>query len=248
MAVVANAFAPWGSFADPSLPRILRLLTSKAMPDRFKFMLKYWFDIRVGPSTLPAPSPLVHEQPLWSNQFLPIGITQAQHVYILMLAATPIETLSTKTQRLIHAVTAKCRGRDLGPHVIPNDTWLGWLATTVDAFTCGPVPSPTPKLPWLVQLHKATKDALPDAILPKYADFVYQVMLRAVKFRAHLHWLDRADQACLFCPAHETYRHFLVLDCDFIKDVWSTLHAVTVPLGVTLPTTLSGYLYSTPKT
>ncbi|KDO22627.1 hypothetical protein SPRG_21109 [Saprolegnia parasitica CBS 223.65] len=88
---------------------------------------------------------------------------------------------------------------------------------------------------------------LPDAILPKYADFVYQVMLRAVKFRAHLHWLDRADQACLFCPAHETYRHFLV-DCDFIKDVWSTLHAVTVPLGVTLPTTLSGYLYSTPKT
>ncbi|KDO32046.1 hypothetical protein SPRG_03264 [Saprolegnia parasitica CBS 223.65] len=28
----------------------------------------------------------------------------------------------------------------------------------------------------------------------------------------------------------------------------STLHAVTVPLGVTLPKTLSGYLYSTPKT
>ncbi|KDO35227.1 hypothetical protein SPRG_22048, partial [Saprolegnia parasitica CBS 223.65] len=172
-------------------------------------------------------------------------------------------------------------------------TWLGWLATTVDAFTCGPVPSPTPKPPWLVRLHKVTKPLtlttpaearrhrapprtrlqlptrhlgveenfyeapaavaaaaelrLPDAILPKYADFVYQVMLRAVKFRAHLHWLDRADQACLFCPAHETYRHFLV-DCDFIKDVWSTLHAVTVPLGVTLPTTLSGYLYSTPKT
>ena len=83
--------------------------------------------------------------------------------------------------------------------------------------------------------------------MPKYADFVYQVMLRAVKFRAHLHWLDRADQACLFCPEHETYSHFLV-DCDFIQDVWNTLHAVTAPFGVFLPTTLSGYLYSTPKT
>ncbi|EQC34888.1 hypothetical protein SDRG_07688 [Saprolegnia diclina VS20] len=58
----------------------------------------------------------------------------------------------------------------------------------------------------------------PDAILPKYADFVCQMMLRAVTFRAHLHWLDRADQACLCCPEHETYRHFLV-DCDFITDV-----------------------------
>ncbi|KDO29714.1 hypothetical protein SPRG_22169 [Saprolegnia parasitica CBS 223.65] len=176
MAVVANAYAPWGNFADlafadPLLPRIRRLLTSKAVPDRFKFMLKYWFDICVGPSTVPAPSPLVHAQPLWSNQFLPttrwhtryartmakIGITQAQHVHTLMLAAAPTETLATRTQRLIHAVTAKCRGRDLGPHVIPNDKWLGWLATTVDAFTCDPVPSPTPKPPWLAarvaQLH-----------------------------------------------------------------------------------------------
>ncbi|KDO28664.1 hypothetical protein SPRG_20150, partial [Saprolegnia parasitica CBS 223.65] len=261
MAVVANAYAPWGNFADlafadPSLPRIRRLLTSKAVPDRFKLMLKYWFDIRVGPSTLPAPSPLVHEQPLWSNQFLPIGITQAQHVHTLMLAAAPMEPLATRTQRLIQAVTAQRRGRDLGPHVIPTDKWLGWLATTVDAFKCGPVPSPTPKPPWLVRLHKVTKPLtqttpaearrrrapprtrlqLPTRHLgveedfyeapAAYADFVYEVMLRAVKFRAHLHWLDRADQACLFCPAHETYRHFLV-DCDFIKDVWSTLHAVT---------------------
>ncbi|EQC24730.1 hypothetical protein SDRG_17377, partial [Saprolegnia diclina VS20] len=76
MAVIANAYAPWGdfadlAFADPSLPRIRRLLTSKAVPDRFKFMLNYWFSMRVGPSTLPAPSPLIHAQPLWSNQFLP---------------------------------------------------------------------------------------------------------------------------------------------------------------------------------
>ncbi len=321
MAVIANAYAPWGNFADlafadPTLPRIRRLLTSSAVPGRFKFMLNYWFDIRVGPSTLPAPSPLVHAQPLWSNQFLPvdrdsyvekttrwhtrytrtmakIGITQAQHVHTLMLAAAPTETLATRTQRLIQAVKAKCHSRDLGTHVTPNDKWLGWLAIIVDAFKCDPLPSPTPKPPWLVRLHDATKlltqmtpaEArrslapprtrlqlptrhlevdddfykapavvasaaelrLPDAILPKYADFVYQVMLRAVKFRAHLHWLDRASQACLFCPEHETYSHFLV-DCDFIQDVWNTLHAAMAPLGVTLPTTLSGYLYSTPKT
>ncbi|OQS05982.1 hypothetical protein THRCLA_20476 [Thraustotheca clavata] len=88
---------------------------------------------------------------------------------------------------------------------------------------------------------------LPDAILPKYADFVYQVLLHAVKFCAHTHWLDRADQACLFCPELETYRHFLV-DCDFIHDVWATLESVTAPLGVALPTTLVGILFSTPKT
>ncbi|EQC34057.1 hypothetical protein SDRG_08271 [Saprolegnia diclina VS20] len=57
MAIIANA---WGNFADlafadPSLPRIRRLLTSKAVPDRFKFILNYWFSMRVGPSTLPAP-------------------------------------------------------------------------------------------------------------------------------------------------------------------------------------------------
>ena len=222
-----------------------------------------------------------------------LGITQAQHVHALMPADDPQETLATRTQRLIQAVTDKCHSRALRPHVTPNAQWLGWLAATVDAFKCGPLPSPTLKPPWLIRQHNATMPLtqltpaearhsrapprtnfqlptrhldvdddfyktpaavaaaaelrLPDAILPKYADFVYQVMLRAVKFRAHLHWLDRADQACLFCPEHETYSHFLV-DCDFIKDVWSTLHAVTAPLGVVLPTTLSGYLYSTPKT
>ncbi|ETV95543.1 hypothetical protein H310_10987 [Aphanomyces invadans] len=222
-----------------------------------------------------------------------IGITQAQHVNALMLTDAPTETLATRTQRLIQAVNDKCSSRALGPHVTPNAGWLSWLATTVDAFKFGPLPSPTLKPPWLVRLHNAPKqltqmtsaDArcsrapprtnfqlptrrldvdddfyktpaaiasaselrLPDAILPKYADFVYQVMLRAVKFRAHLHWLNRADQACLFFPEHKTYRHFLV-DCEFIKDVWNTLHAVTAPLGVVLPTTLSGYLYSTPKT
>ncbi|OQR87928.1 hypothetical protein ACHHYP_07832 [Achlya hypogyna] len=321
MAVIAHAYAPWGNFADlafadPTLPRIRRLLTSSAVPGRFKFMLNYWFDMRVGPSTLPAPSPLVYAQPLWSNEYLPvnrdsyvekttrwhtrytrtmatIGITQAQHVHNLMLAATPTETLATRAQRLIQAVKAKCHSRNLGTHVTPNDKWLGWLAIIVDAFKCGPLPSPTPKPPWLVRLHNATKlltqmtpaEArrsrapprtrfqlptrhlevdddfykapaavaaaadlrLPDAILPKYADFVYQVMLRAVKFRAHLHWLDRANQACLFCLERETYSHFLV-DCTFIQDVWNTLHAAMAPLGVTLPTTLSGYLYSTPKT
>ena len=82
---------------------------------------------------------------------------------------------------------------------------------------------------------------LPDAILPKYADFVYQVMLRAVKVRAHLHWLDRANQACLFCPEHETYSHFLV-DCGFIQDVWNTLHAVTAPLGRDLADNALGLL------
>ncbi|OQR80878.1 hypothetical protein ACHHYP_17093 [Achlya hypogyna] len=167
------------------------------------------------------------------------------------------------------------------------------LTTIGNTFTCGPIPSPRPKPPWVVRIHKEPKlltrttpaDArrssapsrprptlptrhldvaddyydspaavayaaelrLPAEILPKYADFVYQVALRAVKFHAHLHWLDRADQACLFCPEHETYRHFLV-DCDFIKDVWATLHAVTAPLGVTLPTTLVAFLFSTPKT
>ncbi|RHY20096.1 hypothetical protein DYB32_010114 [Aphanomyces invadans] len=272
MAVIANAYAPWGkfadlAFADPTLPRIRRLLTSSAVPGRFQFMLNYWFDMRVGPSTPPAPSPLVHAQPLWSNQFLPvdrssyventtrwhtrytrmmakIGITQAQHVHALMLTDAPTETLATRTQRLIQPVNDKCCSRALGPHVTPNARRLSWLATTVDALKCGPLPSPTLKPPWLVRLHNAprlltqmtpaearrsrapprtnfqlpTRQSdvdddfyktpaaiasaaelrLPDAILPKYADFVYQVMLRAVKFRAHLHWLNRADQACLF--------------------------------------------------
>ncbi|OQR86562.1 hypothetical protein ACHHYP_10410 [Achlya hypogyna] len=279
-------------------------------------MLNYWYDIRLGPSALPAPSPLLHAQPLWSNQFLPvdssryvekttgwhtryartmamIGPTQIQHVHDLLYAGGPTDTPATRTQRLVHTVTVKCRSSGHGPHSTPDATWLAWLATTVDTFTCGPIPSPRPNPPWVVRIHKEPKlltrttpaDArrssapsrprptlptrhldvaddyydspaavayaaelrMPAEILPKYADFVYQVALRAVKFRAHLHWLDRADQACLFCPEHETYRHFLV-DCDFIKDVWATLHAVTAPLGVTLPRTLVAFLFSTPKT
>ncbi|ETV95544.1 hypothetical protein H310_10988 [Aphanomyces invadans] len=46
MAVIANTYAPWGNFADlafadPTLARIRRLLTSSAVPGRFQFMLNY---------------------------------------------------------------------------------------------------------------------------------------------------------------------------------------------------------------
>ncbi|EQC32706.1 hypothetical protein SDRG_09679 [Saprolegnia diclina VS20] len=51
------------------------------------------------------------------------------------------------------------------------------------------------------------------------------------------------------CEAPKTYRVEIYEDAArHIQDVWSTLRAVTAPLGVVLPTTLSGYLYSTPKT
>ncbi|OQR97499.1 hypothetical protein ACHHYP_20508 [Achlya hypogyna] len=59
---------------------------------------------------------------------------------------------------------------------------------------------------------------LPEAILPKYADFVYKVALRAVKFRVRFHWLPRTQQDCLFCSKRETCDNFFVA-CDYIKDI-----------------------------
>ncbi|EQC40229.1 hypothetical protein SDRG_02877 [Saprolegnia diclina VS20] len=169
------------AFADPTLPRIWRLLTSSAVPNRFQFMLTYWFDMRVGPSTLQAPSPL-----------------------------------------------------------------------------CGPLPSSALKPPWLVRLHNATKlftqmtpaearrsrvpprthFQLPIRHLDVDDDFHTAAFSRRLRCRAPTTRRHLTLPSCLFCPEHETYRHFIV-DCDFIKDVWSTLHAVMAPLG---------YLYSTPKT
>ncbi|EQC39429.1 hypothetical protein SDRG_03632 [Saprolegnia diclina VS20] len=71
----------------------------------------------------------------------------------------------------------------------------------------------------LAAVALAAELRLPDAIFPN----------------STLICTDSADLVYLFCPEHETYHHFLV-DCSFIKDVGS------------LPTALSGYLYSTPTT
>ncbi|OQR88448.1 hypothetical protein ACHHYP_06808, partial [Achlya hypogyna] len=87
---------------------------------------------------------------------------------------------------------------------------------------------------------------LPDGVLPKYADLVYKIVLRALPVRAHMPFLTRGDKECSFCPHKETYAHLFV-DSDFTRDVWSGYSEVFDTLGVTLPEVLGDLLFKTPR-
>lgn len=320
MELVGAVYSPWGNFADlaycnPRAPIVQRTIGSPAVTAWWQALLQHWFAFRVQPSPLPAPSPLLDNQPLWHNGFLPvdslyiarssrwytrysrtmaiIGFTRVRHLHTIM-AETP-DTNSTrqdKVNQLVAVVQAKCRQYQINIHSRPSVEWLAWLAGIAMTFECRQLP-PVMPAPWLIKINNkiqplattttaqarrnptvmvdppplktshlgATVDFYdnldnvaaaaslrqPDGILPKLADFVYKVVLRAIPLRGSLPFLHPGERRCSFCPKDETYRHFFV-DCVYVKDVWATIGAVLEPLGVLLPSTLKGFLFDTLKT
>ena len=87
----------------------------------------------------------------------------------------------------------------------------------------------------------------PKTMLPKYADLVYKIVLRALPLRAYLPFIDDADRTCSFCNSRETYSHLFV-DCDFVQDVWASLAPAFEPLGVQLPEKLHEFIFASPST
>nr|AIG56300.1 secreted protein [Achlya hypogyna] len=86
---------------------------------------------------------------------------------------------------------------------------------------------------------------LPDNVLPKFADFVYRVVIRAIPLRSRLHYLG--DQTCVLCTmeARETYLHFLI-DCPFVQSVWAVYEAALADVGFKCPTSLQNFIFKTP--
>ncbi|KDO22479.1 hypothetical protein SPRG_22308 [Saprolegnia parasitica CBS 223.65] len=82
----------------------------------------------------------------------------------------------------------------------------------------------------------------PEHILPRYADFMYRVVLGAVAIRSRLYFLADDAQVCPVCGDLETYDH-LLLRCEFVTAVWAVFQPLVDALKLELPTTLSALLF-----
>ncbi|OQR85964.1 hypothetical protein ACHHYP_11133 [Achlya hypogyna] len=319
LALIAAAYSPWGSlrelvYADPSSRRLRRFLRSSILSPCWRQVLTMWFAARLQPSLLPASSPLVFNEPLWNNVFLPVdqdytakttkwhtrytramanvGLVQTQQVQAIMMPeGTADASTLAQAQRLVTEVHARCRSSGIHIYSRPSKKWLTHIAVTVQTFYCR-TPDVGLTAPWLLQLGDKTTSLLaastvlarrwprappspsllktrhlgvPDdfyddpkhvstaaslrvahGVLPKYADLVYKIVLRAVAVRSHMIFLDPHDQKCSFCSETETYQHLFV-DCTFTRDTWSVWEVPLAKVGISLPSTIAAFVFDTPE-